>query len=146
MPRVHGRRICLLFSEKCWKGRDLWETSPKAKELVGAISFLDPQPGYLDTVGNSTVGILSVKLVNSKPCHDILSWTFPVKQTLQEFSKKDTGPLHSRTVHIANSTPVPISSYGPNLPNTPSARIHPKWLHKHGSVQVAQTEDSTISK
>lgn len=111
MPRVHGRRICLLFSEKCWKGRDLWETSPKAKELVGAISFLDPQPGYLDTVGNSTVGILSVKLVNSKPCHDILSWTFPVKQTLQEFSKKDIGPLHSRTVHsllTAHLSPYPL--------------------------------------
>lgn len=48
-----GKEIYLLIFRTCaGGGRDIWETSPRTKELIDAISLPAPRPRYMNTYRN----------------------------------------------------------------------------------------------
>ena len=60
MPGIYKKEIYLLTSEHMLEDRDIWETSPRARELVGPVLFPDPQPKYMNTVEISALQTFSI--------------------------------------------------------------------------------------
>lgn len=95
--RYSERRCIWSFQSRYWRGKELWETCSRTKELVGPISLPNPPSlawthRYLQEPQHAA---LSTQLANSlRPTPCTLLWIWPLQPSRipQKFSRAPAAP------------------------------------------------------
>ena len=120
---------------------DLWETSPRTKELVNTILFSLLQPRYTEHLQeraqcqHSPHSMLTVWLTPAISCR-LTPQICP-----QKFSTSPPGLPQQTCANTANTTYPGFCQFILSSPT--SAIVHLKWHHNCGTVKTAPTGAST---